>query len=243
MKTVKEVSRSSGVSIRTLHHYDAIGLLKPSCVTDAGYRLYDDAALERLQLILIYRELGLPLKEIGRLLDNGDPDRNRVLKHQIRLIQERIDHLQKRVSFAQGMLTIGVNDMELKEFDHQKMDDYSAQAKALYGKTDAYKEYSQKAKGRSHQQEQELGGRVMDFFVRLGRMRQGDPAGEAARNWAGELREFLTENYYNCTPAIFRCLAESYADGGSMNENIDKAGGNGTGAFAKAAINAYLDSL
>lgn len=243
MKTVKEVSRSSGVSIRTLHHYDAIGLLKPSCVTDAGYRLYDDAALERLQLILIYRELGLPLKEIGRLLDNGDPDRNRVLKHQIRLMQERIDHLQKRVSFAQGMLTIGVNDMELKEFDHQKMDDYSAQAKALYGKTDAYKEYSQKAKGRSHQQEQELGGRVMDFFVRLGRMRQGDPAGEAAKTWAAELQGFLTENYYNCTPEIFRCLAESYADGGSMNENIDKAGGNGTGAFAKAAINAYLDSL
>lgn len=243
MKTVKEVSRSSGVSIRTLHHYDAIGLLKPSCVTDAGYRLYDDAALDRLQLILIYRELGFPLKEIGQLLDNGDPERNRVLKHQIRLMQERIHHLQKRVSFAQGMLTIGMNDMELKEFDHQKMDDYSAQAKALYGKTEAYQEYTRKAKGRSHQQEQDLGSQVMDFFVRLGQMRREDPAGEAAKAWAAELRGFLTENYYNCTPDIFRCLAESYAGGGSMNENIDKAGGQGTGAFAKAAINAYLDSL
>lgn len=243
MKTVKEVSRSSGVSIRTLHHYDAIGLLKPSCVTDAGYRLYDDAALERLQLILIYRELGLPLKEIGRLLNEGDPDRNRVLEHQIRLMQQRIDHLQNRISFAQGMLNIGVKNMELKEFDPQKMDDYSAQAKALYGQTDAYREYSRKAQGRSREQEQNLGSRVMEFFVRLGQLRQEDPAGEDARNWAASLREFLTENYYNCTPEIFRCLAESYADGGSMNENIDKAGGAGTGAFAKAAINAYLDSL
>ena len=243
MKTVKEVSRSTGVSIRTLHHYDAIGLLKPSCGTDAGYRLYDDAALERLQLILIYRELGLPLKEIGRLLDEGDPDRNRVLQHQIRLMRQRIDHLQKRISFAQGMLNIGVNDMELKEFDHQKMDDYSAQARALYGKTDAYKEYSRKSQGRSREQEQDLGSRVMDFFARLGSMRGEDPTGEAAKNWAAELRTFLTEHYYNCTPEIFRCLAESYADGGSMNENIDKAGGPGTGAFAKAAIHAYLDAL
>lgn len=243
MKTVKEVSRSSGVSVRTLHHYDAIGLLKPSSVTEAGYRLYDDAALERLQLILIYRELGVPLKEIGRLLEEGGPDRNRVLTHQIRLMQERIDHLQKRVSFAQGMLTIGVNDMELKDFDPKTMDDYSAQARTLYGKTDAYKEYSRKSAGRSPQQEQELGSQVMDFFVRLGTLRRDDPTGEAARNWAASLQEFLSANYYTCTPQIFRCLAESYADGGSMNENIDKAGGAGTGAFARAAILAYLDSL
>lgn len=243
MKTVKEVSRSTGISIRTLHHYDAIGLLKPSCVTDAGYRLYDDAALARLQLILIYRELGFSLKEIGGLLDDGSPDRDRVLQHQIRLMQDKIAHLQKRVSFAQGMLTIGVNDMELNGFDPKAMDDYSAQAKALYGKTDAYKEYSRKAKDRSPSQEKDLGSQVMDFFVRLGGMRQEDPAGEAAKSWAAELRAFLTANYYNCTPEIFRCLAESYADGGSMNENIDKAGGEGTGAFAKAAINAYLDSL
>lgn len=240
MKTVKEVSRSTGISVRALHHYDAIGLLKPSCVTGAGYRLYDDAALERLRLILIYRELGLPLKEIGLLLDKGGPDR--VLRHQIRLMQAKIDHLQKRVSFAQGMLTIGVEDMELNGFDPKAMDDYSAQAKALYGKTDAYKEYSRKAKDRSPSQEKELGSQVMDFFVRLGSMRQEDPAGEAAKRWAAELQAFLTANYYNCTPEIFRCLAESYADGGSMNEDIDKAGGEGTGAFAKAAINAYLNA-
>ena len=60
MKTVKEVSRLSGVSVRTLHHYDNIRLLKPTQVTEAGYRLYDDAALERLYLILVFREFGLP---------------------------------------------------------------------------------------------------------------------------------------------------------------------------------------
>lgn len=243
MKTVKEVSRATGVSVRTLHHYDAVGLLKPSCVTAAGYRLYDDAALERLYRILVFRELGLSLKEIGELLDAPDHARNRVLEQQIGQMQAKITHLKNRISLARGMLLIGVNDMNLEGFDPRKIDDYSAQAKALYGKTDAYKEYSRKSQNRSPRQEADLGSQIMDFFVRLGGMRQDDPAGEAAKNWAAELRAFLTANYYNCTPEIFRCLAESYAGGGSMNENIDKAGGPGTGAFARDTINAYLDSL
>ena len=74
MKTVKEVSRLTGVSVRTLHHYDAIGLLKPAKVTEAGYRLYDDAALGRLQTILLFRELQFPLKEIREMLDAADFD-------------------------------------------------------------------------------------------------------------------------------------------------------------------------
>ena len=69
MKTVKEVSRITGVSVRTLHHYDAIGLLKPTAVTEAGYRLYGDAALKRMQSILFFRELQFPLKDIKRILD------------------------------------------------------------------------------------------------------------------------------------------------------------------------------
>lgn len=74
MKTVHEVSRISGVSVRTLHHYDAIGLLKPTAVTEAGYRLYDDAALAKLQNILLYRELEFPLKEIKAILDHPEFD-------------------------------------------------------------------------------------------------------------------------------------------------------------------------
>ena len=83
MKTVKEVSKLTGVSVRALHHYDAIDLLKPTQVTDAGYRLYDDAALEKLYMILVFRELGFPLQEIASILNAPDYDRNRVLeKHQ-----------------------------------------------------------------------------------------------------------------------------------------------------------------
>ena len=240
MKTVNEMSKLAGVSVRTLHHYDTIGLLKPTQVTEAGYRLYDDAALERLSMILVFRELGLSLRQIGDILHAPDFDRNRVLETQIKLMQERVGKLQDRIALAKGILTIGVNYMNFEDFDPKKIDDYSAQAKALYGKTDAYKEFTQKSKNRSKEQEQALGGQVMDFFARLGKLRPCQPDCEAAQSWAKELQDFFTAHYYTCTPQILASLAESYAGGGSKTENIDKVGGAGTGAFANEVIDSYI---
>ena len=93
--TVNEVSKLTGVSIRTLHYYDEIGLLHPSEITEAGYRLYDDTALERLQQILLFRELEFPLKEIKGVLDAPNFDRNRALEQQIELLTMKKEHLEK----------------------------------------------------------------------------------------------------------------------------------------------------
>ena len=243
MMTVAQVSKRTGVSVRTLHHYDQIGLLKPTEVTEAGYRLYDDAALDKLYMILVYRELGLRLNEIGSILDAPDYDRNRVLEHQIQLMQERVEKLQNRISFARGMLTLGVKYMDFEGFDPKKIDQYCQQAKVLYGKTDAYKEFEQKQKGRTKEQEKDLGAQVMELFAKLGKLRPCAPESEEAQNWAKELQAFFTEHFYTCTPQILKSLAESYAGGGSMTENIDKVGGEGTGAFAKQVIDIYLSRL
>ena len=236
MMMVAQVSKRTGVSVRTLHHYDQIGLLKPTEVTESGYRMYDDTALDKLYMILVYRELGLSLGEIGSILDAPDYDRNQVLEHQIKLMRRRIEKLQNRVALANGMLTLGVKYMDFEGFAPEKIDEYSQQAKVLYGKTDAYKEFQQKQKSRTKEQEKDLGAQVMDFFARLGKMRPCAPDSEAAQNWAKELQAFFTEHFYTCTPQILKSLAESYAGGGSMTENIDKAGGEGTGAFAKQVI-------
>ena len=243
MKTVKEVSKLTGVSVRALHHYDTIDLLKPTQVTGAGYRLYDDAALEKLYMILVFRELGFRLQEIADILHAPDYDRNRVLEKQIALMQERIGKLQNRIALAKGILTVGVKYMSFEGFDPKKIDEYSTQAKALYGKTDAYKEFEQKSKNRTAQQEKDLGAQVMDFFVRLGKMRPCDPGCEEAQAWVKELQDFFAANYYTCTPQILGSLAESYAGGGRMTENIDKVGGSGTGAFAKEVIDLYIEKL
>lgn len=129
------------------------------------------------------------------------------------------------------------------DFDPRKLDEYSTQAKALYGKTDAYKEFQQKSKARSQEQEKDLGAQVMDFFARLGKMRPCAPDCQEALAWAKELQDFFTAHYYTCTPQILASLAESYAGGGSMTENVDKVGGTGTGAFAKKVIDNYLQRI
>ena len=100
MKTVKEVSRITGVSVRTLHHYDAIGLLKPTQVTEAGYRLYDDSALARMQSILLFRQLQFPLKEIKKILDSPVFDPMEALSQQVHLLEMQRDHLEQLISHA-----------------------------------------------------------------------------------------------------------------------------------------------
>jgi len=239
MKTVTEIAKQTGVSVRTLHHYDAIGLLKPSCVTEAGYRMYDDEALERLYLILLFREIGFPLKDIQGILDAPDYDRNRVLEKQVELLKAKIEHLQNRIHLANGIKMIGVKYLEFDGWDPKKIDEYQQQAQVLYGKSKPWKQWEEKRSKRSPEQEKDINGRVMDFFVRLGALKSEAPDSEAVQGWVKELQEFFTENFYDCTPQILLGLGEMYAGGGSLTENIDSAGGKGTGEFAWQAIRIY----
>ena len=239
MKTVSEIAALAHVSVRTLRHYDAIGLLKPTQITEAGYRLYDNAALERLYLILLFRELEFPLKEIQAILDAPDFDRNRILEQQVELLQAKIVHLQNRIHLANGIKLMGVKYLEFDNWDPKKIDEYQAQAETLYGKSEAWQEYQQKIKRRSREQSQAVNGKVMDFFVELGKLRHLSPESPEVQTWVRKLQDFFTENFYTCTPKILKGLGEMYAGGGSMTENIDAAGGKGTGEFAKKAIDIY----
>jgi len=239
MKTVTEIAKQTGVSVRTLHHYDAIGLLKPSCVTEAGYRMYDDEALERLYLILLFREIGFPLKDIQGILDAPDYDRNRVLEKQVELLKAKIAHLQECIHMANGIKLMGIYCLNMEDFTMSKKDKYYDQAKVLYGKSEAWKQWEEKSSKRTEEQEQDVNGRVMDFFVRLGALKSEAPDSEAVQGWVKELQEFFTENFYDCTNQILLGLGQMYAGGGSLTENIDSAGGKGTGEFAWQAIRIY----
>jgi len=239
MKTVKEIAKQTGVSVRTLHHYDAIGLLKPTKITEAGYRLYDADALERLYLIIVYRELGFSLKKISEILNASDFDRNRALEEQIALLEKKREQLQNRIYFARGLKLTGVRHLNYEGFDYKKIDDYTAQAKTMWGKTDAWKEFEQKNSGRSREEGKALESDLMALFVELGALRDNAPGSEAVQNWVARLQAFITDHFYTCTNPILKGLGEMYAGGGSMTENIDAAGGRGTGAFAKEAIDIF----
>ena len=239
MKTVKDISKLSGVSVRTLHHYDAIGLLKPAKVTEAGYRLYDTASLQRLHAILLLRELQFSLKDIKEILDAPGFDPMEALQQQIGLLELRRQHLTELIDHARQIQKTGVIPMNFSSFDTAKIDRYAQEAKKQWGKTDAYKEYEVKTSGQSKSQMQETGDRLMDIFKEFGEIRHLSPASIEAQALVEKLQCFITDNYYTCTRQILFGLGQMYAAGDEMNENIDKAGGEGTGAFARDAITVY----
>ena len=239
MKTVNEVSRLTGVSIRTLHYYDEIGLLHPTQVTDAGYRLYDDTALEKLQHIMLFRELEFPLKEIKEIVDNPNFDRNKALEQQIKLLTLKKEHIENLIIYARGIHLMGVKDMDFSAFDTKKMDEYAAQAKARWGDTDAYKEYEKKTEGLSKEQKNGLGIEMMEIFKEFGQLLSANPGDEPVQAQVKKLQDYITEHFYTCTDEILAGLGKMYAAGGSMTENIDKAGGKGTAEFVSEAIEIY----
>ena len=241
MKTVNEVSKLTGVSVRALHHYDAIGLLKPTQVTDAGYRLYDDTALARLQTILLFRELQFPLKEIKSILDSPDFNREQALQQQIGLLELQRRQLDVLISFAREIIETGVNNMDFSAFDKAEIEQYKAEVKARWGKTAAYKEFEQKTAGQSENEQTEAAEKLIQIFAKFGKVKHLAPESDTAQALVEALRQYITENYYNCTPQILESLGQMYVGDERFKTNIDARGVVGTAEFASKAIEFYCN--
>ena len=255
MMTVNEVSKLTGVSIRTLQYYDKIGLLHPAEYTEAGYRLYDDAALETLQQILLFRELEFPLKDIKEIVGSPDFDRSKALAQQIELLTLKKEHLENLIDLAKGLKLRGVRHLKFDAFDTRKIDEYAAQAKAAWGTTPAYKEFEQKSKGRTREDDQNIAQGLMDIFAEFGAIKDAnlgtdkgadlgtdkgaDPASAEAQALVKKLQEYITQHFYNCTKEILSGLGKMYAGGGDFTKNIDSYGGEGTAEFVHQAIEVY----
>lgn len=241
MMTVHEVSKLAGVSIRTLQYYDKIGLLHPTGYTDAGYRLYDDTDLERLQHILLFRELEFPLKDIKAIINSPDFDRGKALEQQIRLLKLKKEHIENLMNFALGIKMLGVRHMDFKVFDRSKLDEYSKQAKELYGNTPEYKKLQEKTKNRTKEEDNLLADRFMLLFREAGEIRNTDPASPEAQSIVRRIQDFITENLYTCSDEILSGLGKMYSGGGDFTKNIDEYGGEGTAEFVDKAIQIYCE--
>lgn len=242
MLTVNEVSKLTGVSVRSLHHYDAIGLLKPAKVTEAGYRLYGDDELNRLQNILLFRELQFPLKQIRTILDSPEFDQQEALAQQIRLLELQLKHTQELILFARRLQEKGVNGMDFKAFDNKEMEQYEKEVQERWGNTKAYDEYQQKAKGRTDAEQAEIGSQLMERFAEIGKLRQSAPSEQIVQEKVAGIQAFITEHYYQCTKEILSGLGKMYVGDERMKRNIDKAGGEGTAEFVSQAIAVYYNA-
>ena len=235
---IKEFARFTGVSVRTLHYYDEIGLLVPARVGKAtGYRYYDEQSLLRMQEILFYRELDFSLKSIEEILSSPNYDKTQALKDQKKLLilkKERLDNLISAIDSAMK----GENVMTA--FDNSKFEQYKAEAQEKWGNTNAYQEHAEKTKSYSKDKWNDLAAgmdAIMGQFAES--MKHGDaPDSDAAQDLVKALQSHITEHYYHCTKEILFGLGQMYVADDRFRQNIDKHADD-TAAFICQAITTY----
>jgi MerR family transcriptional regulator, thiopeptide resistance regulator len=216
--TVGRAAALAGVTVRTLHHYDEIGLLTPGGRSGAGHRRYEDADLERLQQILLYRELGFALDEIAAILDDPEVEARSHLRRQHRLLQDRIARLQEMVAAVEYMLEaqkVGMNltpEEKFEVFGDFDPDVHAEEVEQRWGDTDAYRESARRTSRYTKEDWQRIRGETDDLMARwLEAFDRGVEAeSQAAMDLAEEHRQQITKHFYECTLEIHTGLAEMY---------------------------------
>lgn len=235
---VKEFAEFTGVSVRTLHYYDEIGLLVPACVDEGtGYRYYDENSLLRMQEILFYRELDFPLKRIAEILSFPEHDRSRALSEQKNLLILKKERLERLISAVDAAMK---GEQIMKAFDNSELEAYKAEAREKWGQTEAYREHEKKTKGYSKDTWDRLAGEMNEILAEFGVfMKHGDEPGAAGvQALVKRLQNHITVGYYHCTDEILAGLGQMYVADERFRENID-TNGDGTAAFICEAIEVY----
>ena len=241
--TVGEVAKLSGVTIRTLHHYEQIGLLTPGARTEAGYRLYTSADIDRLSRILYYRALGFPLDGIAAMLDDPGLDAYAHLVRQRNLLAEQARQLQAMVAAVERemeALMAGyylTPEEKLEVFGDFDPDQYADEARERWGGTDAWEQSRQRTSRYTKDDWLRIQAEAGDVNARfLALMEAGAPASsEDAMALAEEHRQHISRWFYDCGYDIHRGLAEMYVADPRFTENIDKAA-PGLAAYMREAI-------
>ena len=232
MRSVREVVQLTGITARTLRR------LKPAAVTEAGYRMYGDAALSRLQTILLFRELEFPLKEIKAILDSPDFDISEALTQQIRLLELQYKHLGELIAFTREIQNKGVTAMRFDVFDRSEIEQYESEVKARWGGTRAYQEYQQRKAARNGDGSR-MAEELTAMFSQLGELKHLRPDDDEVQRNISALQKWITGSCYLCTNEILRGLGEMYVCDERFRSSIDRAGGDGTADFVKQAIAVY----
>ena len=238
---ISDVAKLTGVTVRTLHYYDEIGLLKPGEVTDAGYRVYNDADLEVLQQILFFRELDFPLEDIRKIMQNPAYEKESALRKQRELLLQKRVRLDSLIDLVDKTLK-GERDMSFRQFDTAEIEatkkKYAEEAKQRWGATAAYAEYEKRSARTSDAQQRMLDGEGAMILSEFGRNRSLAPDSAQAQALVKRWQDYITSGYYTCTREILSCLGQMYVGDARFTEHIDQYG-EGTAAFMAAAIEVY----
>jgi len=227
--TVGRVAALSGVTIRTLHHYDEVGLLSPVGRSAAGYRIYEDRDLERLQRILFYRELGFTLDEISTIVDDPRTDALGHLRRQRGLLNERIERLSAMVEAIDYELEARTMDIpltpeeRLEVFGEFRPEDYAEEAEQRWGETAAYKESQRRVASYTKEDWQALKAEEKEIRARLAAALESGlaPDSEEAMAAAEAHRQHISSWFYECSYEMHRGLTEMYVSDERFRSNYD----------------------
>lgn len=240
---VKEVADLVGVSVRTLHHYDEIGLLTPGEITDSGYRLYSNDNLELLQQILFFRELDLPLKQIKEIVNDESFDREAALSMHRRLLLEKRDRLDRMIAtidktllYTRGEITM-TNKEKFEGFDFSH-NPYEQEARERWGDK-AVDESNARLSSMSKGQQQAMSDEMTALYTKLASLRHHAPESSEAQAGIKEWYDMLNR-MGSYTLDAFKGLGQMYVDDERFTKNIDKFG-EGLAVFMRDAMAVYAD--
>lgn len=241
---VKEVSDLSGISIRTLHHYDEIGLLSPSQKTPAGYRLYSAADLETLQQILFFKELGFSLKTIKEIIQSPSFDRYEALQLQKKLLLEKRARLDKMIDLVEKTIKHEKGEIEMSnkekfagfDFSHNP---YEQEARERWG-DEAVDQSNARLAKMSKEEQKQMGEQMNAIYRKLAHLKDNPPESEEAQAAIGEWFTFLNGTVGNYSLAAFKGLGEMYVADERFTKNIDQFG-DGLAKFMCDAMAVYAD--
>lgn len=238
--SIGEMAKMSGVSIRTLHYYDEIGLLKPAKISDTGYRFYNNDSIEKLQQILLFKELQFPLEEIKEIIDNPDYDKTRALAMHKELLTLKRNRLTGLIKLTDKLIEGGC--ISMKEFEHSAFDKakdkYQKEVKQRWGDTKAYKVSEKKYASYNKDDLARIEAQGNEIFKGFAELRGNNSNDESVFALVKRWQEHISKNFYPCSDEILASLGEMYITDERFKANID-AFGEGTAELMSKAIKEY----
>jgi DNA-binding transcriptional MerR regulator len=235
---INEVAKLVNISIRTLHYYDEIDLLKPKKVNSSGYRIYDEDNLKKLQQIMFLREMDFTLKDIKSILDNDEFDYNKAFINHKSLLVKKRDRLNKLINLLDKYIE-GDNEMSFKEFDNSEIEkakkEYEAEVIQRWGNTKAYKQSKEKTSTYTKEHWKIIQKENKDIFDAFAKIKESSPGSKKAQELVIKWKEFINKYYYECDNTMLESLAHLYINDERFKKNIDKHGEN-TAQFISDAI-------
>lgn len=238
---INQVAKLCGITVRALHYYNEIGLLKPTEYAQNGYRKYDKESLSKLQQILFFKELDIPLKQIKEILDNPSYDKNLTLVKHKKLLTLKRDRLNDIIALIDE--SINENCVSIKEFDMREIkkntQKYAEEAMQRWGETNAYKQSEIKTAKYTNADWEIIKNKESAIFTDFASCMNNLNGCKSAETLVEEWQNYITSSFYDCTDEILAGLADLYVTDERFKKNIDKFGEN-LAEFMSSSIKSYL---